>query len=169
MSNYLLFFLMVLLNSGSCETKFQDEENFLNIMASTLNKNIPKYKRIYDEKGFYIDNGHPKGFFVYDLVDTDKNSYPTTKVITINKNGIYHFAPARYNLSFSHIAVIKDGKMKIFSYINCNKKGDNIDDVIEFIEKSNFKYNEAILEQVRNYRDYGMYFQTDPQSYIECK
>jgi len=136
-------------------------------MAEILNKAIPKYKKLYNPKGFYVSDGYPKNFFIYNLVDTINNSYPAKIPVQIGYEGVYHFAPVRYRFSFSHIAVIRDGEMKVFSYLNCKDRGDNIEDVINYI-KENFDYDETVIDRVRNYRKFGMYAKIDPQSHLDC-
>ena len=132
MNNYLVIFLVFLISNDSCISENQSDNGFLDIMAKTLNKSMPKYKRKYDKKGFYVkDSNQPINFFVYNLVNTDKNSYSTSNKIVFKNEGIYHFCPVRAEFSFSHIAVIKENKMKIFSYINCDNEGDSIKDVLE--------------------------------------
>ncbi len=156
-------------NKKSSPSSFnQNQTVVLDEMANILNREIPKYKKIYDDKGFYVENGVPHNFFVFDLIDTTNNSYPAKKPIVIKNEGVYHFAPVRYRFSFSHIAVIHNGELKVFSSLNCSKKGDNISEVIKYV-KANIDYNEELIRRILNYRSFGMYFQTDPQSFVDCK
>lgn len=146
-----------------------DEFGHLETMASFLNSEIPQFKVKDDPLGFYVQNGRPKNFFVYDLVDTAKNSYqpyPPRAAVTIAANGVYHFSPRNFRFSYSHIAVISGGKMKIFRLLNC-AGGDKIEDVISFV-KTNLNYDDEIRRRILNYRLHGIYFKTDPQSRIEC-
>ena len=141
------------------------DSNLLKI-ANVLNQHIPEYSTSYDSKGFYFDKGIPKNFFIYSLTDTSNNKFPIEEPIGINKNGIYHFSPLRYEISFSHIAVIDSGNMEIFSFLNC-KNGETIDEVIEHI-KSKRVFEGVDFTIIRNYRNYGYYFQIDPQSKVMC-
>lgn len=168
MKNYLLILLFAFTGSITCcSQKPKNNGSPLDSMAKILNESIPKYKELYDEKGFYVSKGQSKNFFVYNLVNINNNSYPTKNPITLDNDGIYHFAPVRFKFSFSHIAIIKSGEMRIFRYLNCEDEGDDIKDVVKYLE-DNFKYDKAIIEQVKNYRKHGMYFQTDPQSIVQC-
>lgn len=170
MSNYLVIFLIFLISNDTCVSKSQSNKGFLDIMANTLNKSIPKYKRRYDKKGFYIENNQPRNFFVFNLVNTENNSFQAANNEIVFKNkGIYHFAPIKLEFSFSHIAIINEGEMKVFSYINCDNKGDNINTVLEYV-KSNFDYEDSVLSRIKNYRKHGIYFKTDPQSFsFKCE
>lgn len=151
-----------LLNCGQ-----SNEADHLSSMAKTLNENIPEFKNEFDDQGFYVSNGIPKNFFVFDLIDTAKNIYPPNKKIELGLNGVYHFAPLRKEFSFSFIAVINNGSLTIFKKINCPQYGDNIAEVLIFV-KSNFKTDEVLERRLMNYRSYGIYFRADPQSSFQC-
>ncbi len=167
MNSFILFLLLGLFSGSSCDSE-QSSSEYLDQMSQILNNAIPSYKEVYNSKGFYLENGIPKNFFVYNLVDTTINSYPAKTSIQIGKEGVFHFSPVRYEISFSHIAVIKNGEMKVFGFLNCEGKGDDIDQVINYVSEL-FDYDEMVLNRIRNYRKYGMYFQMDPQSYVRCE
>jgi len=144
--------------------------------AAVLNRNIPEFRRVHDPEGFRIVDGRPVAFFVFNLADTanaypknafDSTAYSDGNPFTLNSRGVYHFAPLRLNLSFSHIGVLAKGRLKVFSFLNCEGKGDSLPDVVEYVTEMGF--DNTVVARVRNYRAYGTYFQVDPQSYVMCK
>ncbi len=102
MNSYILILLIGLFGGNSCKYN----SNYLIQMAQILNDEIPGFKSTYDSMGFHIENEKPINFFVYNLIDTISNSYPAKDPVRIGKAGVFHFAPIRYEISFSHIAVI---------------------------------------------------------------
>ena len=167
MINYITFLLTVLVGLGCNDYNPQSSKEHLTQMANVLNDALPRFRELYDAKGFYIEESKPVNFFIYNLIDTTENSYPAEKPIELKTNGVYHFSPIRYRFSYSHIAVIKNGELKVFSYLNCDDKGDTISDVVSYIE-DNFNYDTDMLGRIQDYRSYGKYFKMDPQSKVEC-
>jgi hypothetical protein len=141
---------------------------YLEQMVAILDKAAPKYKEEYESKGFFVKDGVPYNFFVYNLVDTINNSYIERRAVQISDEGIYHFAPIRYRFSYSHIAVIHNGEMKVFGFLNCDNRGNSIEEVVKYV-RSNCSYEEDVINRILNYRRNGFYFRTDPQSRVECE
>ena len=83
MKSYLIVLVIIINNTTMCSQKRND--SYLDSMAKILNSSILKYKELYDDKGFYILNKKPKNFFIYNLIDTNNNSYPTSKPINITQ------------------------------------------------------------------------------------
>ena len=158
--------VLIFFESSISEPVLRNQDG-LKAMAELLNREAPQFKKLYDPKGFYIEDSRPVNFFVYDLVDPSSNAYPATGPVKLKSEGIYHFSPVQFEFSFSHIAVIKDRKMKIFSYLNCNNSRDKIDDVLEYVTK-NFSYDESVLDRITSYRFYGHFEKTDDHYEIEC-
>lgn len=148
------------------------ESDALKRMGDRLNESINKeYEGVYFKGGFYVEKNVPINFFVFDLVDTSANIYPPKidlkKPVTLSANGVYHFAPWRTTVSFSHIAVIKNGRVKIFSHLNCVDKGDDVEDVLKYV-KANFDFDEQVLNRITTYRKHGVYASTDAMSKVDC-
>jgi hypothetical protein len=139
----------------------------LNDLAKVLNKSVPKFKKRYDPLGFYVENGKPKNFFIFDLTDTLNKSFPSENDIEFKENHIYHFAPLRYEYSFSHLVILKNGRLKIFRSINCEKKGDKLQMVLDYLKEIGIN-DEKTMENILNYRKFGIYLEIDPQSIILC-
>jgi hypothetical protein len=161
--------LMMLLLVGSCSSSNNVPSQNLDgveFLGNILNSAIPRFKDLYDSKGFYVKDGRPINFFVYDLIDTTNNSYPAKSPIKLSKNGVYHFSPIRYRISYSHLAIIVDGKIRVFRFLNCDD-GDKIGSVIEYV-KENLNYEDVVINRIINYRSYSKFFKTDPQSRVEC-
>lgn len=151
----------------------QNEPNQMEAMASTLTNALkPENEQYYFPGGVRIKNNSiPVNFFVFDMIDTTQNWYPPEmsigKSVKIKKSGIYHFAPIRFTISFSHIAVIKNGSIKTFSFLNCEEKGNTVDEVVEYI-RGNFDFDEEIIDRIIRYRDHGTYFAIDPMTKVNC-
>ena len=68
----------------------------------------------------------------------------------LNTRGVYHFAPRRLELSFSHIAVLDNGQLKVFSFVNCEGRGQSIRDVLEYLAQRG-SFSDTVIARVRNY------------------
>jgi hypothetical protein len=91
--------------------------------------------------------------------------------IEFKNNHVYHFASIDSPFSFSNIAVLEDGKLKIFKAVNCEGKGDSLEDVIRYLNdrvKQDPRRNE-IINQVRNFREYGVYVSDNDLSKPQCE
>jgi hypothetical protein len=137
--------------------------------ADLLNELIPTYKKI-NGRGFLIENDRSVGFFVQDLTDPSNSGISLKNCINFIEGHIYHFAPIKRRLSFSHIAVLENGELRIFRSINCKDKGDSLDDVLNYLNKklADCDDKEEILNRVKDYRKYGIYTTVDAL-YLECE
>ena len=160
--------LLAVLLVVSCRKSVNSQDiDPLNKMAEVLNNAVPIYRELYDPEGFFIKEGIPANFFVYNLIDTTNNAFPPKFPIKLEKNGIYHFSPVFLRFSYSYIAVVKEGNLKFFGFLNCKGTGDDIADVVDFVKKK-FDWSEEVLARIRNYRSHGRYIGMDPQSNVEC-
>jgi hypothetical protein len=143
--------------------------SILEQLARMLNDSIPEYKSIYSA-GFYVDDEGAATFDAYDLVDvTNIESVRAGRhCIKFINNHVYHVYPADYGFSFSHIAILEDGNLKVFKSINCKGRGDTLDDVIAYLKQKGV-YDREILERVRRYREYGVYTRTDDYTRVRCE
>ena len=156
-------------NPNCCSDDLNDSpyknEYVLNEIVKTLNLLIPDYYISKEGKGFYItDECRISACNLWDMVDTLNQRKDYDDCVILKEGHIYHFAPMENICSFSSIAVLKNGKVKIFKKVNCPENGgDKIDDVINFIRSylPINKETEEIIKKVRNYRHYGYYINTD--------
>ncbi|MBF2020329.1 MAG: hypothetical protein IGR93_09560 [Hydrococcus sp. C42_A2020_068] len=152
--------------------KLYDRKKTIKQLAKTLNKSIPERKDVY-RTGYDVteDGKSPAGFFIYDLTDPSNKDITSTGCIEFEKDHIYHFAPFDYAFSLSHIAILENGKLKIFKSINCKDRGDRLEDVIAYVNQklANDRNKDEILERVKNYRKYGKYFKMDNYSTLVCQ
>ncbi len=111
------------------------------------------------------------GFFVYDLTDPSNKQTSLLERVNFINDHIYHFAYIDGPYSFSNIAVLHDGEIKIFRAINCKKKGDDLKDVIKYVndELKDDKIGTAAIERLHNYRDYGVYASLNGISTPKCE
>ncbi|TWV98928.1 hypothetical protein [Chitinophaga pinensis] len=110
------------------------------------------------------------GAFIWDLTDTLNKETEFNECIALKEGHIYHFSPIRENYSYSSVAILNNGNVKIFKALNCPQKGDKLDDVIRYITDSlSVPDKTALIDRVRNYRHYGSYLRIDPQSTFNCK
>lgn len=155
--------------SEKCPANSDDLYNRKTVLkkfAEILNKSIPKYRERYS--GFYIKDEKPGDFFVYDMTDPlNKTSEPNrTEVFNcvnfVDKH-IYHFTSYKDSYSASHIAILENGKIKIFKSINCPNSKDKLDDVTIYIDRmlKDSQIKEQIIDRVKDYRKYGIYYSSD--------
>lgn len=140
----------------------------LNRFAEMLNESVPEYKRVF-EKGFHVNTeGRGVGFFVYDLTDLSNKETTLRDCIEFKNNHVYHFAPIRKRYSFSHIVILEDDNLKVFRSINCNGKGDRLEDVISYLSEKlkDDKDKQEIISRVKNYRKYGIYTTVDTHALL---
>jgi len=143
--------------------------NVLSQLGKTLDKLVPEWG--IDGKGFYIaGQNYLRGAFIWDLTDT-LNKEITNECIALKEAHVYHFSPIRKSYSYSSIAILKSGNVKIFEAINCPERGDMLEDVILYVKDSlpSTPDKQAIIDRVKNYRNYGFYTRIDEQSEIGCK
>lgn len=149
--------------------KLYGRKKLIKKLGKILNKSIPE--NVWGKYGI-ADNGNtPAGFFIYDLTDTSNKAINSTDCIEFKDNHIYHFAPFDYAFSLSHIVILENGKLKVFKSINCEDRGDKLDDVIAYLNQKlgNDKNKNEILERVKNYKKYGKYFKMDNYSTLVCQ
>lgn len=145
-----------------------DRKSILNNFANTLKSLVPDYKGV-EKKGFYVsEECQLVEAFIYDLSDTLNRETTLSECIEFREGHVYHFAPIRQRVSYSSIAILIGGEMKIFKAINCPEKGDRLEDAMDYIQKSEIKDKGALLSRVRNYRKYGAYINVDEQSEFKC-
>lgn len=118
---------------------------------------------------YVLNDERPNGFFVYDLTDISNNTLTFGKCIEFIDKHIYHFANSFTPYSFSHIAILEEGSIKIFKAVNC-EDDDRIEEVIKYLDErlKNDESKSEIIKRVRDYRKYGVYGAIDSDS-IGCK
>lgn len=181
--------LLVLLVGWGCGGGRDDESGpgpatssrpVLEEFAAILNRNVPEFRETIDRKGFRVVDGQPVRFFVFNLADTT-NSFPrdldpakdTQLPFALNEQGIFHFAPIWLEYSISHIGVVENDQLRVFSFVNCEGRGESIRDVVEYVSGLG-SYDSAVIARVQDYRSYGFYVLYDYEdpsdpSYVKCK
>jgi hypothetical protein len=149
--------------------KRYSRQSSLHELAKMLDGSVPEYKAFYTP-GFYVKDEGAATFDIYDLIDpTNVDSVRAGRRCINFLNGhIYHVYPAAYEFSFSHIVILEDGHFTAFKSINCEGRGDTLDDVLRYL-KQNGTYDQETLERVKRYREYGSYTRTDNYSRLKCK
>ena len=142
----------------------------LKAFVRTLNNLIPEWG--LDKSGFYITRTcRISGTFIWDLTDTlNKDSRSGPSCVQFKEGHIYHFSPLEKKYSFSSIAILTKGKIKIYKAINCPEKGDNLKDAIRYIKARLPKEvtTNKFIERIYGYRKYGIYLGVDAQSAFSC-
>ncbi len=120
---------------------------------------------------FLVEESRANGFFVWDLTEPTNKQTSLLERVEFKNNHIYHFAFIDSPFSFSNIAVLEDGKLKIFKVINCEGKGDSLEDVVAYLDEKlrGDKNKEEIINRVKNYRKYGVYASFDGFSTPQCE
>jgi len=134
-----------------------DQQLLLEKLDNTLKNSIPAYAQF-----------SWRGFFVYDLTDPTNKYIPgmyakADSSLRFINHHVYHFAPIEFIFSHSHIAVLEDGRLKVFKSINCKDSNEHLADVINYVKKR-LKKNpdlDQVLTRIRDYRTYGLYVNTD--------
>ena len=148
----------------------------LDQMAGILKLSIPKDAILYSM--LHSDwEGHKLRFFVYDLTDPN-NIHPEANkrgpildasCIRFLDHHVYHFSPFFIPYSFSHIAFLENGELKVFKVLNCEGKGDSLDDVVAYLEQKlkDDEQKDEVISRVKDYRKFGYYFTVD-DTYVRC-
>jgi hypothetical protein len=147
-----------------------NRKKVFNKFANTLNLLVPGWG--IDKKGFYVSKECQLiGAFIWDITDTLNKETSLNECISLKEGHIYHFAPMRKTYSFSNIAILKDGRIKVFKAINCPEKGDKLENVIQFITDSLSTTTDKaeLIIRLKNYRKYGAYLRVDAQTEFKCK
>lgn len=147
-----------------------NRKKVFNEFAKTLNLLVPEWG--IDKKGFYVNEDCQLiGAFIWDITDTLNKETTLNECIALQEGHIYHFSPMRKTYSYSNIAILNDGKVKIFKAINCPEKGDKIEDVIQYAKDSlsSMPDQSELINRLKNYRKYGVYLRVDEQTEFKCK
>ena len=136
--------------------------------AEILNMSVFGTKKTDFE--FDVKDERPGRFTVYDLSEPPNKGIPLGKCINFLNNHVYHFSPMEKRYSFSHIAILENGDMKVFKSINCKGRGDSLEGVMSYLNEKlkGDKNKETILNRVKNYRKYGIYTTVDTPT-LECE
>jgi hypothetical protein len=159
---------IILINCSKNNDKVQiyQANKVLSELNMILNESIPEYKEISSIGFSNRPNGKTIGYTVYDLSkkkNINKFNSDTISAIEFLDNHFYHFSPVIKYMSYSHIAFLEKGKIKVFKFINCPNKGDDLADVLKFAEQK-LRYGDdknEVLKNIENYRDYGYYHVED--------
>lgn len=137
--------------------------------ANTLNLLIPEWG--IEKKGFYVNEKCQLiGSFIWDITDTLNKETTLNECIALREGHVYHFSPMRKTYSYSNIAILNNGQVRIFKAINCPEKGDKIEDVIQYIKDSvsSIPDQSELLNRLKDYRKYGVYLRVDEQTEFKC-
>jgi hypothetical protein len=103
--------------------------------------------------------GCPMNYLIADLTDSlniGKNLPNDERgFIKFTESHFYHVVPALKHMSYSFIIYFEKGRiMRTFKYVNCKKRGDSLEEVLEFAN-SKLKHDKEkadIIRRIRNYR-----------------
>lgn len=138
--------------------KSYNRGEILQQFANTLKGSVSEKVRSQLPR-FSVEEERANGFFIYDLTEPSNKQTSLLERVEFKNNHVYHFAHIDLPFSFSNIAVLEDGKVKVFKSINCEGKGDSLKDVIGYLNEKlkNDKNKDEIIQRVKNYRSYGVY------------
>jgi hypothetical protein len=148
-----------------------DRQRVLEQLAAVLNDSVPEHRKV-EREGFRVRDQKGLGFFVYDLTDTSNKGTPLYDCVNFLNRHVYHFAAIDLYDSYSHLAFLEDGRMKVFKSVNCRERGgDDIEDVVNYLDRAlrDDENKHEVISRVRDYRKYGLYVGIDPQSALRCK
>lgn len=149
--------------------KLYSRRHILYRFADVLRENSVSVPRNYPD--FLIERERAVGFFVYDLTDPANKQTSLLERIEFKNGHVYHFADIDLPYSYSNIAVLEDGRVKIFKTLNCAGKGDDIDEVVSYLDKklASDKNKAEIIDRILNYRKYGTYVSLNGISTPQCQ
>jgi hypothetical protein len=136
-------------------------EQLLNSFAEILNDSLEMHRdRV--QAICRVENGIPKFFFVFDLVDTLNNTIDNDRIAFRNKH-VYHFSTISFAFSYSNICVLNDRDIIIFRNVNCPSIDNNIEEVLNYVRDmlQNNENKEQIINQIKNYRKYSRFIKMD--------
>ena len=151
--------------------KLFDRWKVLNQFSDVLRNSISEKMQEQISWRFLTEESRASGFFVWDLTEPTNKQTSLLERVEFKNNHVYHFAFIDLPFSFSNIAVLKDGKMKIFKAINCKNKGDSLEDAITYLNEKlkSDKNKDEIIKRVKNYREYGVYVPFNNLSEPQCE
>ena len=150
--------------------KLYDRRDTLKQLSDILRSSAPELIRKYYPP-FFVEGAKANGFFIYDLTEPSNRQTSLLERVNFKNNHAYHFAYIDLPFSFSNIAILEDGKMKIFKAINCEGKGDTLQDVVDYLSQK-FKADknkEETIDRVKTYRKYGVYASFNGLSTPQCE
>jgi hypothetical protein len=117
-----------------------------------------------------IEGERAVGFFVYDLTEPSNKQTSLLERIEFKNGHVYHFADIDLPFSFSNIAILEDGDVRIFKNINCEGQGARIEDVVSYLNEKlkDDKNKDEIIQRVINYRKFGVYTSLNGLSTPQC-
>lgn len=169
---YLLFLIAFLTSiscfsqkNKNCDQNADKKYNRLQILDS-ISKRLNKMNDIYEinmgEK-FSVMEENFYNFFVYDLVDTfNKTPNKDGRCIEFTNDHIYHIAALRSTFKVSIILVLSKGKLYFFEGLNCSKKINTVEEVLNFVKANTKITDENVLNRIINYQDYHLSRAVDP-------
>ena len=180
MKRSIILSVFVVILSCNTKTKIRHTENccanslemydkraILEIFSKTLGSLLPDHNGP-TKNGFYVNKDcHLIGAFVYDLTDTLNREESLHECIEFKESHVYHFAPMRKDISYSSLAVLSGGHVRIFKAVNCLKHGDKIEDVLKLVQELKIA-DDLTLKTIRNYRRYSAFIDGDEQSEFVC-
>jgi len=107
----------------------------LNRIALTLTESIPEYTEKVDSSGFYVSKDErTPNFTVKDLTDSLNVGWNFECIDFINKHTYIVFPrPSAWN--FIHVFYLQDGNLIYFRSINCDDRGDSLEDATNFLKR----------------------------------
>ena len=129
-------------NSYSVDSLYE-RDTILQLFIKTIKASNSVIKCEIGEDGQLIN------FFVYDLNDTLNYQDATiindtsSKRIYFIEGHVYHFATSFFAESFSNVAYLDKGEVKIFENVNCKGGRYNIDSVVNFLNPRLSKEQES--------------------------
>ncbi|GAA5092937.1 hypothetical protein GCM10023210_22610 [Chryseobacterium ginsengisoli] len=169
---YILFVIMFLSNifcfsqdNRKCNVNSDTKYNRLQILDS-INKRLNKLNEFYQiemPRKFSVTKENFYNFFIYDLVDTsNKTPDKEGNCIEFTDDHIYHIAALRSTYKVSIILILSKGKFHFFEGLNCSKKINDIEEVLNFVKANTNITDKNILNRIANYQDYHLSHTVDP-------
>jgi hypothetical protein len=153
-------------NSDTMYNRSKVLNQLSDVLRVSVSTNVKKHY-----SPFFVEESRAIGFFVYDLTDPSNRQTSLLERIQFKDHHVYHFAYIDAPFSFSNIVFLENGTLKIFRAINCDGKGETLEDVIAFLKEKlkDRKDRDETIKRVKDYRQYGVYAKFEGMSVPQCE
>ncbi len=145
-----------------------DRQKLLVMFADLLHDARPEHLKTGQKH--LIKNERVVGFTVWDLTDTTNKDLGQMEEPCVDfiDGHVYHFVDDTLPFSFSHIAVLENGEVKVFRSLNCPEGKPEFESLIQYLRSKPRFNKDGLLQKVANFGRYQYLAPTDTR-YFYCR